>query len=117
MTEQYPQGLGPTVTQLSEYVESRLEKKRFSAVECTRWPTAAEATDLYRATVKQNPTTASVSDHFPGAYRVTPGDHTQSVVWLVSHLRGNYQMPPLVSHKVDEAGTQLLADWIDALPR
>jgi len=26
-------------------------------------------------------------------------------------------MPPLVSHVIDEAGTQQLADWIDALPR
>jgi hypothetical protein len=25
-------------------------------------------------------------------------------------------MPPLVSHKVDDTGTQKLADWIDALP-
>jgi len=25
-------------------------------------------------------------------------------------------MPPLVSHKIDDVGTQKLADWIDALP-
>jgi len=24
-------------------------------------------------------------------------------------------MPPLVSHKIDEPGTQALADWMDAL--
>lgn len=28
----------------------------------------------------------------------------------------DYQMPPLVSHKVDEPGTQALGEWIDALP-
>ena len=44
-TEQYPQGLGPTVSSLIEYAEARPSKKRFSAVECTGWPTAAEATD------------------------------------------------------------------------
>ena len=79
-------------------------------------PTPVEQTDLYLATVGKDPSTASVAQHFPGAFRVTPGTHDQSVIWLVSHLRGTYQMPPLVSHQIDEAGTQLLADWIDALP-
>ena len=52
-----------------------------------------------------------------GTSRITPGDHTKSLVWLVAHLRdGLYQMPPLVSHKIDDDGTQMLADWIDALP-
>ncbi len=44
-TEQYPQGLGPTVTSLAELISERPAKKRFSAIECTGWPTAAEATD------------------------------------------------------------------------
>lgn len=82
------------------------------------WPTALPATmtGTYLATVNQPPTTAAVASRFPGAQRITPGAHEQSVVWLMSHLRGNYQMPPLVSHRVDDAGTQALADWIDALP-
>jgi hypothetical protein len=37
------------------------------------------------------------------------------LVWLLSHRRGDYQMPPLVSHQIDEVGTQQLADWIDSL--
>jgi hypothetical protein len=82
------------------------------------WPAAVPVamTDTYKATLKQDPTTASVAQQFPGAYRVTPGAHDQSLVWLLSHTRGNYQMPPLVSHRVDDVGTQTLADWIDALP-
>ena len=44
-TEQYPKGLGSTVPQLTEFFETRLEKKRFSAVECLGWPPAAEAQD------------------------------------------------------------------------
>lgn len=44
-TEQYPQGLGPTVSSLASFAESRPSKKKFSAAECTGWPTAAEATD------------------------------------------------------------------------
>ena len=82
------------------------------------WPTTAPTTmlDGYTSTVNQQPTTAAIAQQFPGALRITPGDHTKSLIWLVSHLRGNYQMPPLVSHKVDDVGTQKLAAWIDALP-
>jgi hypothetical protein len=78
-------------------------------------PIDATTTDVYKATVQQPPTTASVAQQFPDAKRITPGVHDQSLVWLLSHRRGNYQMPPLVSHKVDDAGTQRLSDWIDAL--
>lgn len=80
-------------------------------------PSRVADTDIYKATVNQAPTTASVAHAFPGALRVTPGAHDQSLIWLVSHLRGNYQMPPLVSHKIDEVGTASLASWIDALPK
>ncbi|MEI8019079.1 MAG: isochorismatase family protein [Schlesneria sp.] len=41
-TEQYPQGLGPTVSSLIEFTGSRPAKKRFSAVESTGLPTAAD---------------------------------------------------------------------------
>ena len=44
-TEQYPQGLGPTVASLAELISERPAKKRFSAVECLGWPTAADAID------------------------------------------------------------------------
>jgi hypothetical protein len=80
-------------------------------------PVPIDMTDVYRATVNQTPTTQSVIQKYPGALRVTPGAHDQSLLWLLSHLRGKYQMPPLVSHLVDDAGTQRLADWIDALPQ
>jgi hypothetical protein len=82
------------------------------------WPAAVPVamTDTYVATLSKDPTTASVAQQFPGAYRITPGAHDKSLVWQLSHIRGKYQMPPLVSHSVDEIGTQQLADWIDALP-
>jgi nicotinamidase-related amidase len=44
-TEQYPQGLGPTIESLIGFANERPAKKRFSAVECTGWPAAAEAID------------------------------------------------------------------------
>jgi hypothetical protein len=73
------------------------------------------ATDTYQATVAREPTTASVAQKYPGAFRITPGAHEKSLVWQLAHIRGQYQMPPLVSHAVDEQGTQKLAEWIDAL--
>jgi hypothetical protein len=81
----------------------------------TMLPTPVTMTDIYRATANQESTTASVASAFPNAKRLTPGSHELSLLWLLSHVRGNYQMPPLVSHRVDEVNTQALADWIDAL--
>jgi hypothetical protein len=78
-------------------------------------PVPVEQTDAYMATVSQSPTTASVHQKFPEALRITPGNHDQSLLWLLSHRRGDYQMPPLVSHRVDDVGTQELSEWIDAL--
>lgn len=78
-------------------------------------PVDATATDTYQATVQQMPTTASVAQHFPDAQRITPGAHDQSLVWLMTHRRDDYAMPPLVSHKIDEVGTKALSDWIDAI--
>jgi hypothetical protein len=79
-------------------------------------PAEVTTTDAWVASIDKEPTTASVAQRFPGAYRITPGFHDRSLLWLLSHRRGEYQMPPLVSHRIDEAGTQSIADWIDALP-
>ena len=45
ITEQYPQGLGPTDSALREFSSERPAKKRFSCVECLGWPTAVDAVD------------------------------------------------------------------------
>jgi hypothetical protein len=74
-------------------------------------------TAAYRTAVDQPIKTQAYVDAFPGAKRITPGAHDQSATWRASHLRGMFQMPPIVSHMIDEAGTQKLASWIDALPR
>ena len=44
-SEQYPQGLGPTVASLAELIAERPAKKQFSALECTGWRTAATSVD------------------------------------------------------------------------
>jgi len=44
-SEQYPQGLGPTVAPLAELISERPAKQRFSALECTGWPTAVDAVE------------------------------------------------------------------------
>lgn len=43
VTEQYPQGLGPTVDALAELLDSPVEKLRFSCGESLAWGTAADA--------------------------------------------------------------------------
>ncbi|MFT3926854.1 MAG: hypothetical protein QM778_30190 [Myxococcales bacterium] len=93
----------------------RLRADEFWPSDAGTAPVAAESTDAYRATVNQAPTTASVAQAFPGALRISPGSHEQSLLWQLTHRRGNYQMPPLVTHKIDDVGTQKIADWIDAL--
>jgi hypothetical protein len=93
----------------------RLRAGEFWSADGKAIDTPVAQTDTYLATFKQDPTTASVAQAYPGAYRITPGAHDQSLVWLLAHNRGKYQMPPLVSHKVDDVGMQKLADWIDAL--
>ena len=44
-TEQYPQGLGPTVPLLAQHLPERPSKMRFSCAEVLNWPPAAERTD------------------------------------------------------------------------
>ncbi len=45
VTEQYPQGLGPTVAGLHEFAVDRLSKLRFSATELLGWPPALSDPD------------------------------------------------------------------------
>jgi nicotinamidase-related amidase len=44
-TEQYPQGLGPTLPGLAQYFPDRPAKMRFSCAEVLNWPSAAERSD------------------------------------------------------------------------
>jgi len=50
------------------------------------------------------------------AMLVAPGDPTRSVLLERVSRRGRGQMPPLVSSRVDTAGTELLRHWIAAMP-
>lgn len=78
-------------------------------------PVPLTTTDAWNAMVNKAPTTGAVAQAFPSTNRITPGAHDKSLVWMLPHVRTKYQMPPLVSHKVDDVGTKALADWIDAL--
>jgi hypothetical protein len=80
-------------------------------------PSSAQQTDIFSKSLNSVPTTGAVAQHFPGTVRIAPGAHDKSLLWLLSHRRELYQMPPLVSHVIDEVGTKALADWIDALPQ
>jgi hypothetical protein len=73
------------------------------------------ATDTCRTGVNQDVLLPKYVQAYPGTKVITPGAHEQSLTWQLAHFRGLGQMPPIVSHKVDEVGTGKLADWIDAL--
>jgi nicotinamidase-related amidase len=44
-TEQYPQGLGPTIPELADLLPKPVEKLRFSAAECLGWGNIANTID------------------------------------------------------------------------
>lgn len=46
------------------------------------------------------------------AQLVAPGEPVRSVLLARMKVRGQYQMPPIGSHLVDEAGVELIGDWI-----
>ena len=52
-----------------------------------------------------------------GAMLVRPGAPDQSVLLRRMTRRGEYQMPPTSTNRVDAAGVKLLEEWIRQLPR
>jgi hypothetical protein len=59
---------------------------------------------------------ATFVETFPDAPAIiTAGDHGKSLLWNAAHTRGKNQMPPIVSHEIDQTGTAKLAAWIDAI--
>jgi hypothetical protein len=50
-----------------------------------------------------------------GARLITPGDAARSVVYLRLSRRGAFQMPPLASLVVGDAGAAVVASYIDGL--
>ncbi len=51
-----------------------------------------------------------------GARLVKPGDPANSVLFRRITRRGQYQMPPTSTSRVDDAGAKLIEDWIRQLP-
>jgi glucose/arabinose dehydrogenase/mono/diheme cytochrome c family protein len=51
----------------------------------------------------------------PDARLVVPGSPERSVLVKRVGLRGPNQMPPLATHRVDEAGLALLREWVESL--
>ncbi|MFT5476064.1 MAG: putative repeat protein (TIGR03806 family), partial [Planctomycetota bacterium] len=52
---------------------------------------------------------------FTGASMVKPGDPQRSILWQRVRTRGDGSMPNVASNVVDEAGVQLLGQWIESL--
>jgi len=51
-----------------------------------------------------------------GAKLVSPGSPDRSVLYRRITRRGEYQMPPTSTNRVDTAGAKLIEDWIRQLP-
>ena len=87
-TEHYPQGLGPTVSSLTEFTNSRPAKKRFSAFECSGLPTAAED-DRFQVVVAGMETHVCVRQDTRHTSQSTPSrDEDQSTMkWRCNEWR------------------------------
>jgi hypothetical protein len=51
-----------------------------------------------------------------GARIVDPGSKETSVLWERMRRLDANRMPPIASHRVDDAGVALIGQWIDQLP-
>jgi glucose/arabinose dehydrogenase/mono/diheme cytochrome c family protein len=58
---------------------------------------------------------SSILAAYPGFDLIEPGEYERSVVWLRMNMRGEGQMPPLASSRVDAAGAALISSYIEAL--
>lgn len=96
----------------------RLSAKALTAPPADGGASDPTTTDTYRTTVSQDYVSAPYVDDekFVQHKRVAPRDAERSLLLSVISTRGPGQMPPIVSHQVDEAGVALLRDWIHALP-
>jgi hypothetical protein len=77
----------------------------------------AEDTDTYVTAVNVKAVTPPWSTQ--GLYRIKPGDLTNSLVATLPNTRTtilNGQMPPIVTHQIDDAGVGTIQSWVQALP-
>jgi len=49
-----------------------------------------------------------------GVLRIDPGSKENSMLWIRMQRLDAYRMPPIGSHRIDDAGVQLIGEWIDA---
>jgi hypothetical protein len=72
--------------------------------------------DAYTTSVNVAPTTSTYFTYASQGYkRILPGNSSMSLIVTVANERGPGQMPPIVTHVVDDAGVASLEAWIDAL--
>ena len=84
-------------------------------------PVLPTDTDTYRTAVldgginKPGPYASYID---AGFLRITKGNAAHSLIPTVDGVRGpgTGQMPPLVTHIVDDAGVKAVTDWINAMP-
>ena len=46
---------------------------------------------------------------------ISPGERENSILWLRMNTLDSERMPPVATHRIDEAGVELIGQWIDEL--
>ena len=46
---------------------------------------------------------------------ISPGERENSILWLRMNTLDSERMPPVATHRIDEAGVDLIGQWIDEL--
>jgi uncharacterized repeat protein (TIGR03806 family) len=59
----------------------------------------------------------SAGGNVGGTFDIVPGSHRTSILWFRLHTEESGKMMPQIGRSLrDERGSQLIADWIDAMP-
>jgi hypothetical protein len=91
---------------------------RLSARQLLAGPVLPAATDTFVTTIaKPFVSTQYLDDQrFVGFQRVIAKNPDKSLLLAVVQVNDTANMPPILRHKIDDAGVALLKDWISALP-
>lgn len=92
---------------------------RLNAKALLAGPVAVTDTDTYKTAVNKPFVSSMYLDdprYASGYMRITPKNPDASLLVAAISQRGQGQMPPIVSHKVDDDGVRYVREWIQSLP-
>ena len=57
-----------------------------------------------------------IDERIDGARVIAPNDFWRSILFMRANTTEPFKMPPLARNTIDEAGVNLLREWIQSLP-